>query len=320
MRAHAARRFARRVAVVGFWLLVLARPAAAQNYSQNAGSVVRQDSVEVRSGNERERAIQEGYWDVGTTLRFSSPTFSDPALATPHTTRLGIDGRFSIGGRLELAAGLALPPKQDEVTNAPKPFDAVLMGRYAISNLQSLYVFASGNRVIPLTAQGSDGMWGEVAVGWNGQSFIETSKTVAFTWHLGANGDRAFFTSTHPWLAEAATGLGLRGSVARRFELLAGVDLRFPLVSGGRAYWAMDTPPINPQVRADLYVQTSVHFVTGWSIGASVVRGDRGDASHPETIVPILDGGYDQLSFVLSFSYRGVRETARRTARQLAAR
>lgn len=290
--------------------------ASAQNNSQGAGSIVSQDYAEVVSiaagrGEERgERAVHSGYWDMGTTLRFSSPVFSSPELNTPHTARLGIDGRFSIGNRVELAAGVALPPKQDEVTADPKLFDGVVMGRYAISNLQSLYVFGSAKRLLQLGGLKDDGVWGDAAAGWNGQSFIDTRKFVAFTWHLGANADRAFFTVRHPWLVEAAAGLGLRGTVMRVFELGAGADFRFPLVSGGRAYWAPDAPVINPQTRVDLYLQASVQFATGWSIGASVIRGDRGDINSPATVLPIVDGGYDQISFVASFSYRGVRQSS----------
>lgn len=289
-------------------LLVCDSFAHAQSNTFEAGSVVNQVAAGRSHSLVVERAVLPGYWDLGTSVRFSSPTTSSELLNLPSIVRIGVNGRLSISKNLELSGGFALPPKREEVSDDPRLFDGVLMGRYAISRSQSLYAVSMAKRLMQFSDSTDDGFWGDLALGWNGRSFMDRDEQIVFSWHLGANGGRAFYAAEKPWVAEAVAGLGLGGSFLHHLVgITAGADFRFPILYGGRAYWMVDAPEINPQTRADLYARLDFHLATGWKIGASMILGDRGHVDSPETILPILEGGYDQTSFIVSFSYRGVR-------------
>ena len=284
--------------------------ALAQSNTFEAGSIVIQSASSESRSLVRRQAVLPGYWDLGTTVRFSSPTTSSSELALPSIIRIGVNGRMSVTKKLELSGGFALPPKRQEVSDDPQLFDGVLMGRLAISNMQSLYAVGMTKRLMQLAGPTDDGVWGDLALGWNGQSFMDQDKHIAFSWHLGANGGRAFYAAEAPWLAEAVAGVGLGGGVLDHLlGFTAGADFRFPVLSGGGAYWMPEAPTINPQTRADLYARLEVNLATGWKISGSFILGDRGQVENPETILPLLEGGYDQTTFVLGFSYRGVRKS-----------
>ncbi len=285
--------------------------AFAQSNTFEAGSVVIQTTPQKHRSFSENLAVLPGYWDLGTSVRFSSPSTSSSSLALPSIVRIGVHGRLSLTKDIELSAGFALPPKRQEVSDDPQLFDGVFMGRYAISKMQSLYAVGMTKRLMQLAGPTDDGLWADMALGWNGQSFMDRDRHIAFSWHLGANGGRAFYAAESPWLAEAVAGLGLGGDVGDHlFRFTTGADFHFPVLSGGGAYWMPDAPTINPQTRADLYARMEVNLATGWKISGSFILGDRGQVENPETILPILEGGYDQTTFVIGFSYRGVRKSA----------
>ena len=250
-----------------------------------------------------------GYWDLGTSVSFSSPTTTADELQLPSIVRLGFSGRLSLTNALELSAGVALPPKQENITDDPPLFAGSAMARWAIGRRQSLYVATSANRLLQLAGARDDGVWGQAALGWDGRSFMDRGRRIAFSWNVGAGTGRAFAAAEAPWLTEAIAGLGLTGAFLRgNFGFTLGADFRFPIVSGGRAYWAAEMPTINPQTRADLHATAFVSLATGWNVTASVILADRGHVSAPETILPVLEGGYDQATFVVSFSYSAIRK------------
>lgn len=255
-----------------------------------------------------DRAVVPGYWDLGTNIKFVSPTKGAEGLNLPNIVRLGFSGRISLTERIELSGQVALPPKQAEVTDDPPLFAGGLMGRVAIGRRQSLYLATSAKRLLQLAGPRDDGVWGEAALGWDGRSFMDTGKHFAFSWNVGAGAGSAFAAAENTWLAEAIAGLGLTGAFVRgNFGFTLGADFRFPVLSGGQAYWLADSPPINPQTRVELYGALFVSLATGWNVTATMTLGDRGNVDNPETILPTLDGGYDQTQFMIGFSYSAIR-------------
>jgi hypothetical protein len=263
-----------------------------------------------------DEAVIPGYWDVGTSVTFSAPVGDMAALAKPlpETTRLGVSGRVSLGTKWELSGSLSLPPKQSTVTDSPPLFGGSLMGRRGLSRRQSLYAAAGVERLLQVAATRDDGVWGEAAMGWDGRSFMdEAQRWIAFSWNTGLGAGRTIGAGRghEPWLAEAIAGIGLTGTFSgdgRGVGFTLGSDFRFPLLSGGTAYWAGDMPSINPQTRVDLYATFFVHLATGWSVIATLAYRDRGSADHPETILPVLAGGFDQSTFTIGFTYSAIRD------------
>lgn len=283
----------------------------AQSHNFEGGSLVLQTAQKDKNKSVLNRAVLPGYWDLGTSVRFSSPQTNSSTLTLPSIVRIGVNGRLSLTKNLEISGGFAMPPKREEVSDDPQLFDGVVVGRMAISDMQSFYALGMTKRLMQLAGPTDDGLWADIALGWNGQSFMDEDEHIAFSWHLGGSGGRAFYAAEAPWLAEADAGVGLGGAyLDQLFGFTAGADFHFPVLSGGGAYWMPDAPTINPQTRADLYGRMDINLATGWTISSILILGDRGQVENPETILPILEGGYDQTTFVLSFSYRGVRDTS----------
>jgi len=296
-------------------------PDGAGRDSEPQGEVISIEDMGLRTTPRAllgDEAVIPGYWDVGTTVTFGAPSGDMTALAKPlpETTRLGVAGRASLGTKWELSGGLALPPKQSTVTDSPPLFGGSLMGRRALSRRQSLYATAGAERLLQIAAVRDDGLWGEAAMGWDGRSFMdEAQRWIAFSWNMGLGAGRAFGAGRghEPWLAEAIAGIGLTGTFAgdgRGFGFTIGSDFRFPVLSGGTAYWAVDMPRINPQTRVDLYATLFMHLATGWSVTATLAYLDRGSTDHPETILPMLAGGFDQSTLTIGFSYSAVRDVS----------
>lgn len=275
-----------------------------------------------------DQAVIPGYWHLGTSLAFASPSGvpGDSSLNVPTTSRLAINGRFSLGESFELAGGSSLPPKQSEITDDPPLFGGYLMGRYAINRRQALYLRTDAERLMQLAGPTDDGAWAEAAAGWDGRSFMDSSKLVSFAWNLGLGGGRALATDAGqaPWITEAVAGIGMRFAFQGRhgpgMGFTMGSDFRFPILSGGDAYWAEGAPKINPQTRVDLHVALFVSLSTGWDITATLAHRDRGEIDTPETILPVLGGGYDQQQFLLGFSYSGIRKPEPKTLKLAAMR
>lgn len=262
-----------------------------------------------------DRAVVPGYWDLGTHIKFITPSKTVDGLQLPGIVRLGFSGRISLTERLELSGQFALPPKQTNVTDAPPLFGGDLMARVAIGRRHSLYLGTSARRLLQLAGPRDDGVLGAVAMGWDGRSFMDLARRFSFSWNVGAGAGRVFSAAEPVWLAEAIAGLGLTGAFIRgNVGFTLGADFRFPVVSGGRAYWMVDMPSINPQTRVDLYGTLFVSLATGWNVTTTFTLGDRGDLNHPETILPTLDGGYDQTQFMVSFSYSGIRKKTSKQA------
>jgi hypothetical protein len=161
-----------------------------------------------------------------------------------------------------------------------------------------------------LTDRIEDGVWVELNAGWNGYSFMDQGKRTTFAWHVGASGGRTLYAAEAPWLVEAAAGLSL-GRRLGNFEFAAGTDFRYPLLSGGRAYWTQPMMALNPQNRVDLYARADLYLSTGWKVSGVALFADRGQVANPETILPVLEGGYDRTTFAVAFTYRGRNGTAR---------
>jgi hypothetical protein len=312
------RNFQTRSVMLSLLLLAGAGSNAEADEREDMGSVAETMSIDRSTPREllADQAVIPGYWHLGTSLAFASPsgTPSNSGLNIPTTTRLAINGRTSLGESFEVAGGATLPPKQSEITDDPPLFGGYLMGRWAINRRQALYIRTEAERLMQITETRDDGAWAEAAAGWDGRSFMDSHKLVSFAWNLGLGGGHALATDAEkaPWLAEAIAGIGMRFAFRPRggpgMGFTAGSDFRFPILSGGDAYWAEGAPTINPQTRVDLYTTFFVSLSTGWDITATLAHRDRGEIDTPETILPVLGGGYDQQQILLGFSYSGVRE------------
>jgi len=262
-----------------------------------------------------DQTVIPDYWHVAAEVaRVSGPKL-DPQ--TPFRlgdyTRLSLDGRLSLGEKFELAAGVSLPPKRSEVSEVPTIVGGFLLGRFALGPRSSLFAHAFAERLLPLLEPRDDGAWGVSAVGLDVREYVDRQRRwLAFAGTLGASGARALGAGAGvvPWLVEAQAGGDVHVTAMDDdgndgLGLAAGILFAYPVTSGGRAFWMAAAPPLRPQTRADAHVSIYATLSTGWDITIKALWLERGDANVPETILPVLSGGYDQRQLIVGVTYRG---------------
>ena len=227
--------------------------------------------------------------------------------------RLSLDGRLALGEHFELAAGVALPPKRSEVTDVPTIVGGFLLGRLALGPRSSLFAQGFAERLLPLLAPRDDGAWAVGAIGLDAREYVDRERRwLAFAGTLGASAGRALGAGAGavPWLLEGQVGGDVHVTAMDDdgndgVGLAGGIVFAYPVASGGRAFWMAGAPALRPQIRADLQVSTYATLSTGWDITLKALWLERGDADVPETILPVLSGGYDQRQLILGVTYRG---------------
>jgi hypothetical protein len=301
--------------VVSLPLFVRPGPLQAQVQSAPSASEVGGRSRQAPRAFISDQTVIPDYWHVAAEVAWAFGP--DLAEQTPFRlgdyTRLSLDGRLSLGDRFELAAGAALPPKRSEVSDIPTIVGGFLLARLALGPRSSLYARAFAERLLPLRAPRDDGAWGVGALGFDAREYVDRERRwLAFAGTLGASGGRALMAGAGavPWLIEAQAGGDVHVTLMDDagndgVGLAAGIVFAYPVASGGRAFWMASEPDIRPQTRADVHVSTYATLSTGWDITLEVLWLERGDANVPETILPLLSGGYDQRQYIVGVTYRG---------------
>jgi hypothetical protein len=262
-----------------------------------------------------DQTVNPGYWHVAAEVaRVAGPKL-DPE--TPYRlgdyTRLALDGRLALGEWFEVAGGVSLPPKRSEVTDVPTIVGGFALARLALGPRSSLFTQAFAERLLPLRRPRDDGAWGAASLGMDVREYVDRDRRwLAFAGTLGATGGRTLAAGgdSVPWLVEAQAGGAVHITAMDDdgndgLGLAAGIDFAYPVLHGGRAFWVDGAPELRPQTRADLHVATYATLSTGWDITIKLLFLERGDANVPETILPVLSGGYDQTQLVVGVTYRG---------------
>lgn len=220
--------------------------------------------------------------------------FTDLALL-----RLG--ARRSFADWLEVFAGAEFLPKQ------PVDSDASLwQGAHLGAQAEFAPGFGAslGGTVGPLLAQ--EGLWwqsnAELAAKFAAAEFTRFSLHLGNAWtflDFDDSAARAF------WLAEVTSGAEVQVGDDKASMWVA-LDYDVPFASSPDR----GTPDpmygfIDPQPRLDLEVGGALSFgPRDWAVFASYRFVDRGELEKPETMLPILDGGFDQRQAIVGVEYR----------------
>jgi hypothetical protein len=303
------------VGVAGSFLLLLAGPARAQPQPMPSAAESVGGSRQAPRAFVTDQAVIPDYWHIAAEVaRVTGPDLADE---TPFRlgdyTRLSLDGRLALGEHFELAAGVSLPPKRSEVTEVPTIVGGFLRGRLALGPRSSLYAQAFAERLLPLLAPRDDGAWGMGALGLDVREYVDRQRRwLAFAGTVGASGGRALRAGAGaiPWLVEAEAGGDMHITAMDDdgndgLGLAAGIVFAYPVAHGGRAFWMASAPALRPQTRADAHLSIYATLSTGWDVTIKALFLERGDANVPETILPVLSGGYDQRQLIVGVTYRG---------------
>ena len=231
--------------------------------------------------------------ELGASLRFLTAPESpfgdeDEELRFTDVGLFRAGARWSFARRFELAGGLDLLAKQPSVLDEPVLQGGDLGLRFGLAEDWALWARGAGGPLL------SDlGGWGEVAAGVQARTSLH--ETIRAQASLGGAATRLFMgeDSGRPWFTEVA-GHGELLMRTPRGEMAGwlGVDYRVPVVHGD------GNLEIDPQVRLSFHTGLMLGYVGNWDLFTMLTFVDRGDLEDPATIVPVLDGGFDQTQII----------------------
>jgi hypothetical protein len=234
-------------------------------------------------------------WNLGGEMRFitaeSAPTGERIKLTDMALLRLRT--RWTTSRRVELSASADVLAKQLDTTHEPLLQGGSLSAKLATSKTVAMAAGVSGGPAL------GRGWWGDASVGVVHRSRIEDF----ISFQVGAGGLATMVgakETARKWQADATGSAELTFHTPRgEWALWFGTELAFPVVHA-------DT--IDPSTRLDLTIGTVFSAVRDWDIYAELTFRDRGTTTIPETVLPIIDGGFDQRQFVVGLTRRFTRE------------
>lgn len=250
-----------------------------------------------------------GMYTVGGALSFvtapESPFEADSELRFTDLVLTTLTGRYSIGGRAEIGAAIDLLPKQPAGRDDWVWQRAQLSGRVGFARRYAGFVGLSAGPMF-----GGDGLWTSGSGGVEAQKSIH--ETLVFHGTAGAS-----VTTLHPestmaeraWFGEVIVGGEMIFRVPNGMAAgWIGTGFHFPVAANdGRVDFELD-----PQTRANFSLGTVLSYIDDWDIAFGIDVIDRGDVSDPATTLPILTGGFDQVSLVLGVTRRFEQERGAR--------
>ena len=244
-------------------------------------------------------------WDVGGELRLIT---SDQGLGGGPALKLSDVGlvrariRATASRRIETFGALDVLAKQPSYTDELVVQGATFGVKVAVSRKWALSTQLTGGPTLD-----DSGYWGG-----GGTAMIyraHPDETLSFQVSAGASATALSLDDTgeDPWLTEVSTGgMIMIHSPNGWFGMWLGAGLNVPVVH---------SDGLDPATRLDLTIGTVYAVVDDWDIYVEAGISDRGDAGHPATQLPILDGGFDQRTLVIGVTrrFQGKRSSHERT-------
>ena len=233
-------------------------------------------------------------WDVGGELRLLTSRQGLMDGAPLELSDVGIVRarlRATASRRIETFGALDILAKQPSYTDELVVQGATFGVKVAVSRKWALATQLSGGPTLD-----DSGFWGG-----GGTALVYRShpdETLSFQVSAGASATalRLEDADVNPWLTEAsAGGMVMIHSPNGWFGMWLGASLNVPVVH---------SEAIEPGTRRDQTRGTVYAVVKEWDFYIEAGIQDRGDRGHPETQLPILDGGFDQRTIVIGVTRR----------------
>jgi hypothetical protein len=201
----------------------------------------------------------------------------------------GLDARWSLFSKLEIAGQVDFLPKQPSYTDE-KPWQSVgVTMRSPIGRHVALAISGGGGHLIAHT-----GKWTREALSLEWRKPIEKD-ILTFDVQGGIDGLAlsAPKTSASAFITEVAVQTSaLFREPSGHWGAWLGIAYAVPVKSTGRD--PTTDLKIDPQPRLDFHIGTVLSLVPKWDLYVDLAFIDRGDVGDPATRLPILDGGFDQ--------------------------
>jgi hypothetical protein len=260
-------------------------------------------SGSTRSLSQNSVLLPEGDLELGGELTFltsSVPPAGGEELVFTDVGLLMLNVRYSTGS-VEIAAAADLLIKQPSFMDEWVPQAGSLTTRVALGEGQALSLNLEGGPLLR-----------DLGV-WEGAALVIQAKravhdTIVFEGALGGNFTHLNFdqpTQEAFWFSEVEVGLKvIFRTPFTAFAAWAGADLHVP-VAGNPDSDAPDPAGfLDPSTRLNANIGAAYLVANRWNIYASLAVIDRGDKGNPESMLPILRGGFDQQHLTLGVQYR----------------
>ena len=239
-------------------------------------------------------------WDVGGELRFIT---SDLGLVEGRALKLTDVGlvrarvRYTGLQRVEAFAAVDALAKQPAYSDAG-PLQGLSAGlKIAVSPKWALAASTTGGPTL-----GVDGLWGTAATAVVFRAHPD--ETLSFQATAGGDATALRFDAARDeWLAEATAGGQVMFHAPNGiFGSWLGASLAVPVASSSG---------LEPNTRLDVTIGSVYAVAKDWDVYAEGAIVDRGDAGMAATMLPILDGGFDQRQLTIGVVYRMERKPDR---------
>jgi hypothetical protein len=229
-------------------------------------------------------------------LAFGELDLTDLALFNVH-------GRRSFGDDVELRIGTTLLPKQPSGTSELVWQGALVGATYEIEPGYAVTLTASGGPLL----DGAGSFW-QATPGFVAKwSLDDDARLLLGVANVFTALDSEVGVSPRAWVEEVSVSseaqLGKRDGA-----LWLAVGYSVPLASSGDLPGAATTLELDPAVRLSLEVGGALTFKKTWDLFATYSVVDHGEADNPASMLPILDGGFDQRQIVFGVQHRFVPE------------
>ena len=209
---------------------------------------------------------------------------------------LTLSGAYSVDGKVELLVAGRLAPKQPLGAGAPLFQRAALGARVGLCpNVAATLELAAG----PTLGRGPG--FAEASLGLVGR--YPAARSLVFDGSVGLGGLALSRGERWAGLAEVLAGFDAILQSRGKAGLAIGVAFAFPFVTRQ----AME--PLRPQTRVNVHATGVVALAERWDLWLQIAVLDRGELSAPNTVLPVLDSGFDQRQLSLGVAYRSAGRT-----------
>jgi hypothetical protein len=247
--------------------------------------------------------LPRGGLEVGGEITFLTSSLSPKegeALVFSDIGLVTLSSRYSFGP-VELAAAGTLLVKQPSYMDEWVPQAGSLTALFALGVGQAVALrFATG----PLLQD--KGLWeaAELAL----QAKRDVDQTLVFKGTLGGTFthlNRSPSTQKTFWFSEVVVSLEtVLRTPHRAFAAWAGAELRIPVAGSPDRDDPDPAGFLDPHTRLNFILASAYTLVDDWDLYARFAVIDRGDKSNPESMLPILDGGFDQQQLTIGVIHR----------------
>lgn len=265
--------------------------------------VLSQSGSSVRELSQNTVLLPKGDLELGGEMTFVTSSLAPEGGEDLEFTDVGllmVNARYSFGP-VELAATADFLVKQPSFMDEWVPQSGSLSTRVALGLGQALALHFEGGPLLR-----DLGVWESAALSI--QAKRDVHETIVFEGALGGNITHLHFdqpTQRAFWFSEVV--VGLKTVLRTPFPAFAAwvtADLSIPVAGNPDRDSPDPSGFLDPQTRLNFSIGAAYLLADQWNLYASLAVLDRGDEENPQSMLPILRGGFDQQHLTLGVQYR----------------